>query len=281
MTLAEILSQIAVALKAIAKLEKELNFQKGLPETSTMRVGAEKLAQMQQQLTRWREELATLRKAEELAARTAQAVGTGSSSGGSLLGVFTRIGSWFGLEGTAATLAGVAAVTIVLGGVTYGIARFAGSRAGDEPVHAGLAMRQRPDTNQSSTSKQPAGPSLPATGTTRGDPTGTEPAALASVVEKWIYRDYDKKAGKDMPGGYTTTFQLFKDGTAKAADGGTGNIISNTDSEIKIQVRRGLYKYTITWNPQTAIGQILFSDAPDDSPKKTDPGPYDISMRRN
>jgi hypothetical protein len=161
------------------------------------------------------------------------------------------------LEGVAATLAGGVLITAVLGGVAYQVARFAGSRAGDEAVRAGTATRPPPNTSQSSTS-------LP-----------------ASVVGKWIYRDYDPKTGKDEPGGYTTAFELFEDGTVKAADGGTGKVVSYTDNEIKFQTPNRAYKMIITWDPRTAIGQILFSDAPDDSPKKKEPGPYDISMRRN
>jgi hypothetical protein len=103
----------------------------------------------------------------------------------------------------------------------------------------------------------------------------------ASVVGKWIYRDYDPKTKTDKPGGYTTTYEIFKDGTAKATDGGTGHVISYTDNEIKLEATNGAYKMTITWDPRTSIGQILFSDAPGDSPKKNAKGPYDISMRIN
>lgn len=103
----------------------------------------------------------------------------------------------------------------------------------------------------------------------------------ASVVGKWIYRDYDVTAGKDKPDGYTTVFEVFANGTVKVTDGGTGKVVSYKGNEIKVRARNKAYKMIITWNPKTAIGHILFSDAPADSPKKKEPGPYDISMRRN
>jgi hypothetical protein len=103
----------------------------------------------------------------------------------------------------------------------------------------------------------------------------------ASVAGKWIYRDYDVKAGKDKPDGYTTVFEVFANGTVKVTDGGTGKVVSYKSNEIRVRARNKAYKMIITWNPQTAIGQILFSDAPPDSPKKKEPGPYDISMRRD
>ena len=258
LTLTEIASQIKDAVTAIANTERDLRFQAQLPESSTLRWSAEKIAEVQKNLVEFRQSLADLRQAEQ-AAKAAQAAemaaGGGSSGGGLLAGfarAFARVGSWIGLEGTAATLAGAALTAAVVAGATYGIAQFAGSRAGDEPVHAGPAMRQPQNMNQSSASEQPTRAGLPAAGTTQGDPAGIE-STPASLVEKWIYRDYDKKAGKDIPGGYTTTFKIFKDGTAKAADGGTGNI-SYTDNEIKnsgqeraVQIYNHLESANVHW----------------------------------
>ena len=106
-------------------------------------------------------------------------------------------------------------------------------------------------------------------GTMAQRPPAAQIAALdPSVGGKWIYRDYDPKTQKDKPGGYMTTWDVSEDGKARSAEGTTGNIVSYTDNEIKLQSTTGPYKFTITWDPRTAIGQILFSDAPGDSPKK-------------
>jgi hypothetical protein len=99
----------------------------------------------------------------------------------------------------------------------------------------------------------------------------------AAQLGRWTYADYDPKTKKETPFGWT--FEVFKDGTVKPP-GGTANVISYTDAEIKIAWANGPYKATITWDPRTAIGQILFSAAPADSPKNKNKGPYDISMRR-
>lgn len=103
----------------------------------------------------------------------------------------------------------------------------------------------------------------------------------ASVTGKWVYRDYDKKAGHDKPNGYTTDFEVSADGTVKAKDGGRGKVVSYGNNEIQIENTNGEYKMIIWWPPQTAIGYTLFSAAPGNSPKSRDQGPYDISMRRN
>jgi hypothetical protein len=101
------------------------------------------------------------------------------------------------------------------------------------------------------------------------------------VAGKWVYRDYDAKAKKDLVGGFTQTWELSKDNKGKTGDGGTGKVTSYASNEIKLEFANGSYKGTITWDPWTNIGQTMFTDAPDDSPKKKDKGPYDISMRRN
>lgn len=75
--------------------------------------------------------------AEGLQLTTAAAEVTAGTGGA--VGLFSTIGSWLGLSGTAATVAGVLVVTAVLGGVTYGAATYLGSKAGDKPVQAGPA----------------------------------------------------------------------------------------------------------------------------------------------
>jgi hypothetical protein len=101
-----------------------------------------------------------------------------------------------------------------------------------------------------------------------------------TVVGKWTYRDYDRETGRDKSG-YTTVFEVSEDGTVKGKDGSTGKVVSYGDNEIKIQAAKGPYKTIITWHPQAAIGNIFFLEAPHDSGKRKNPGPYDISMRRN
>jgi beta-lactam-binding protein with PASTA domain len=114
-----------------------------------------------------------------------------------------------------------------------------------------------------------------------GPPTPKPPVdPRGGVGEKWVYRDYDPQTGKDKRDGYTTTWEIFKDRTAKSADGATGKVTSSDDNMIVLQFANGGYKGTITWNPRTSVGQTMFTDAPSDSPKRTNKGPYDISMRR-
>jgi hypothetical protein len=101
----------------------------------------------------------------------------------------------------------------------------------------------------------------------------------AYVVGKWVYRDYDPTTKKDVPGGFTVTWEISADGTGKAGDA-TGNVTSYGKAEIKFHFQNGDYSGDITWDPRTNIGEITFTGAPSNSPKKNNPGPYNISMRR-
>lgn len=64
-------------------------------------------------------------------------VAGGGAATGVTTGILGTIGGWFGLTGTAATVAGAIAVTAVLGGIVYGAATFIGGRSGDQPVAPG------------------------------------------------------------------------------------------------------------------------------------------------
>lgn len=77
---------------------------------------------------------------QSLARQAAASAGAGVASAGAATGVvgfFQTVGGWLGLTGAAATAAGVLATTVVLGGLTYGGARLAGSLAGDKPIAPG------------------------------------------------------------------------------------------------------------------------------------------------
>jgi hypothetical protein len=70
-------------------------------------------------------------------AEATMAAGQTAAGGAATGGIFSTIGSWFGLSGMAATVAGALAVTAVLGVAAYGISRYAGKHAADAPVAAG------------------------------------------------------------------------------------------------------------------------------------------------
>jgi hypothetical protein len=102
----------------------------------------------------------------------------------------------------------------------------------------------------------------------------------AYVVGKWVYRDYDTVQKKDKENGYTTTWEISKDGTGKAEDGASGKVTSSAKDQITLPFENGDYKGEITWDPRTNIGEINFTGAPNGSPKQKFKGPYYISMRR-
>jgi hypothetical protein len=105
----------------------------------------------------------------------------------------------------------------------------------------------------------------------------------ADMVGKWAYRDYDVAKQKDKEGGYTTTWTIPRDGgdddKCTASDGAKGRVTSFSNDKIEMEIRNGEYAARLQWNPRTSIGTIFFTNAPGDSPKRTNPGPYDISMR--
>lgn len=136
-TVENAVKNIAMDAKSLAVRMKLLAENRGLPEAAQ---NAARAAQgiLERHVAA---EAAAAEAAEARAAAEAVKATARAATGGRIMALLRAIGSWLGLTGTAATVAGTVATVAVLAGLTYLGANLAGRLAADRPVQPGPSAR--------------------------------------------------------------------------------------------------------------------------------------------
>jgi hypothetical protein len=86
---------------------------------------------------------------------------------------------------------------------------------------------------------------------------------------------------KEVPDGQPGTsyaWTIYGNGQVALDGRVVGQVLGYNQSDISFSFTNGDYRGTIAFNRSTRRGQVYFSGAPSNSPKRRNPGPYGIAM---